>query len=149
VIKTLIGRDLAYINICVAFGFALMNQMNVFGSTVANRAGIWGQLAFLQEPVITLPPPVGEVTGVILIALGLAGATVVFLQSNLVNNQGASLVLYASIFYGSAFLIGATAIANFQYPGVEVFYSLYIFLASLIFINDLVQMNTGGQKAFK
>ena len=68
------------VNLCVAFGFALMNQINVFGSTVVERANIWTQLAFLSEPVITLPPPIGEVTGVILIALGLASATEFFFK---------------------------------------------------------------------
>jgi len=145
----LIGREFALINLCVAFGFFVIYQIGAFGSTVAERAGVWGQLSWLTEPFFAVPDIGLYVNGITGIAIALALLTIVFFESHFVTNQGAAVVIYASLFYGSIFLTGVTVIANFSYPGVEMFYSAYILLGSIIFINDLVQMNTGGQKAFK
>lgn len=139
------AQSFAMLNLCVAFGFALVSSMGIFGEPVMDRGGVFSQLGFLTKPVFEIP---GVITfsGIEALAIALAMLTIVFLNTNLVTDKGASMAIYAVIFFGSVFTIGLAVFKNFDYPGIELFYSLYVLVASLAFIYTLVQMASGGQK---
>lgn len=138
--------NVSMVVIFVNAGFAVMNQFGAFGSEIAERAGIWGSLTFLSTPVFTIPLIDLNVTGVLALSTAIALATVVVLNTNVINDRGVAVAAFAFIFYGSVFLTGATIFANYDLPGLELFYTIYILACTLIFVMAVVQMPTGGQK---
>ena len=140
------AQSFAMINLCVAFGFALISSMGVFGEPITERGGVFSQLEFLTEPVFSIPGVI-EFSGIEALAIALAVLTIVFLNTNLVTDKGASMAIYAVIFFGSVFTIGLAVFKNFDYPGLEMFYSLYVIIASLAFVYTLIQMASGGHKS--
>lgn len=142
------AHSFAMMNLFVAFGFTITDAMGIFGTETSSRGGFFHQIAFLfgEQFSITIPRIGLEVTGIEGIAIGLALLTIVVLQSHLITDKGAAMAIYASIFFSSVFLVGLNVFKNFNYPGVEYFYSLYFLIATLSFIYMLVQMASGGQK---
>jgi len=132
--------------IFVNAGFAIINQTGAFGSEIAKRAGIWGSLTWLSTPIFTVPLIDLEVTGILALSTAIALATVVILNTNIVTDRGVAVAAFALVFYGSVFLTGVTVFANYELPGLEIFYVIYVLACTLIFIMALVQMPTGGQK---
>lgn len=140
------AHSFAMTNFFVAMGFTLMNQIGIFGTSVSNNAGIFNKfMATLTTPVVTIAEL--PITGILLIAIALAATTVVILSSNLVTAQGASMIIYTSIFFGSIFLVGADIFETFSIiPMMGFFYGAYVLIGSLAFLYTLVQMSSGGQK---
>lgn len=137
---------MAMVVIFVNAGFAIMNQIGAFGSEITDRAGIWASLTWLSTPIFTIPLIDLEVTGILALSTAIALATVVILNTNIVTDRGVSVAAFALIFYGSVFLTGATIFANYDLPGLELFYTIFVLACTLIFIMAVVQMPTGGQK---
>ena len=136
------AHSFSMMNLCVAFGFAIVNAMGIFGDAISSRGGIFNSLLFLTEPVFSIPGVI-EFSGVEALALALAALTVVILNTNLITDKGAAMAIYAVIFYGSVFTIGLAVFKNFDYPGIELFYSAYVLFGSLAFIYYLLQMAGG------
>ena len=140
------AHSFSMMNLCIAFGFAITNAMGIFGDVISDRGGVFQSLMFLTEPVFSIP---GIITfsGIEALAVGLAVLTIVVLNTNLVTDKGAAMAIYAVIFYGSVFTIGLAVFKNFDYPGIELFYSMYVLIATLAFIYYLLQIAGGPAKA--
>jgi hypothetical protein len=137
---------MAMVVIFVNAGFAVINQIGSFGAEITERAGIWASLTWLSTPVFIIPLINLEVTGILALSTAIALATVVVLNTNVITDRGVAVAAFALIFYGSVFLTGATIFANYDLPGLEIFYTIYILGCTLIFLMAVVQMPTGGQK---
>ena len=144
------AHSFAMQNLFVAFGFTLMNQIGIFGTSVSRNAGFFDTIKnALTDPVVTIAGI--QITGILLIAGALAATTIVILNTNLVTAQGTSMVIYASIFFGSIFLVGMDIyeILGTSSPFttiISTFYGAYALFGSLAFLYMLVQMSSGGQK---
>jgi hypothetical protein len=139
-------------NFFIAMGFTLMNQIGIFSTSVSNNAGIFnGFMATLTTPIVTVAGV--PFTGVLAIAGGFALTTIVILNSNLtgISAQGASMVVYSFIFFGSIFIIGmdifeTLSIASPVQSIMTTIYGAYSLVGTLAFLYMLVQMGSGGQK---
>jgi len=140
------AHSFAMQNLFIALGFTLMNQIGIFGPSISSNAGAFsGLVAKLTNPIITIAGI--QVTGIILIAGALAATTIVFLNTSIVTAQGTSMIIYASIFYGSVFLVGADIFETFaKIPMMSFLYGAYVLIGSLAFVYTLIQMGSGGQK---
>jgi hypothetical protein len=146
------AHSFAMTNFFVAMGFTLMNQIGIFGTTVSNNAGIFNTfIEKLTTPIVTVAG--FPVTGILAIASGFALTTIVVLNSNLtgVSAQGASMVVYCFIFFGSLFVIGmdifeVLAVSSPIQSIMTTLYGAYSLVGTLAFLYMLVQMSSGGQK---
>jgi hypothetical protein len=144
--------DLAMIMIFINAGIYVTAAMNLFGD-LSDVTGIFSNLSIFYSPLIKLPiaiPFIGglEVKGIDIIALALAGGTVVVFNTNAINSQGVAYITFTTMFWGS-FLLTSVVINKIDFPGVTMFYSIFLLASVLIFTISLVQMPTGGQKSFE
>ena len=143
--------DMSMIIVFINAGYAIMHQIGVFGVAVANRAGGFEGFHWLIEPIFELNSELFEfsINGVMILSVTMALATVVILHTNLVTDRGYAIIIFTLVFYTSIFVAGHTVFANYdtRLPGVELFYTIYIIAATLIFIIGIVQMPLGGQKS--
>lgn len=147
------AHSFAMTNFFIAMGFTLMNQIGIFGSEIIRSGGFFtGFMQKLTEPIVTVANV--PFTGITAIAGGFALTTVVIFSFHptLISTQGASMVVYSFIFFGSIFIIGmdlfeTLAIASPVQSIMTFFYGAYSLIGSLAFIYMLVQMGSGGQKA--
>lgn len=127
-------------------GIYITASFGLFGD-LSELASIFDSLNFLYTPMFTLPGVDYAVKGIDLIALALAGGTIVLLNSNAINDRGLSYIVFATIFWGS-FVLTSLVFNKIDIPGFSVFYSVFLLAATLLFAITLIQMPTGGQKSF-
>jgi len=137
--------DLAMGLIFLNAGIYIVATMNLFGD-LSGVAGTFEALTIFTTPIINIPL-VGEAKGIDLIAVAIAGGTVVFYNSNAINDRGIAVIAFSAVFWGS-FLITSAVITKFDFPGITEFYAIFLLAATLIFVMTLVQMPTGGQKSY-
>ena len=121
-------------------GFAIINQMGVFGDEIATRSTIF------YNPLIQMflnPIVVTAFSGL------LVAATAIVLNTRVITDKGVAYGTFTALYFSSVFLTGMTIFANYDrfFPGVEIFYTIYVLACTVIFIIALVQMPTGGQKS--
>lgn len=146
--------NMSMLLIFINAGFAILHQMNMFGNAVGKEIGERSQAWFinfslLSDPIITVPGINLPITGILAIAITIAGGTIVVLNTNLITDRGISMVAFTVIFFGSIFIAGATIFANYDqwFPGIEIFYTIYVIACTLMYLVSIVQMSTGGMKA--
>lgn len=90
-----------------------------------------------------------QVSSMTAVAAVFAGATIVVLNSNPITDKGLSIIMFTAVFWGSLITTSAIigAILNDYRVGLGVFYTIFFIAATLIFINALVQISTGGQQS--
>ena len=145
--------------ICINIGYYVTGFFGIFGPST----GKYASLSLLTNPIFTdLPgfdiikniPVVGGLvagmTGVHLLAVLMMIGTVVLFNTTIISDRGIAIVAFSFIFWVSVFMVGATTFSSFpniETTGLEVFYGIFVLLCTLIFINALIQMSAGGQKA--
>ena len=139
--------DMAMIVIFINAGYAIMDQIGVFGNAITQRASGFDGFSWLSTPVVTIPGVNLAVTGILAISVAIALGTVVILNTNVVNDRGLAIAMFAFIFYTSIFLAGDTVFQNYDLPGIEIFYTIYILACTMIFLIAVIQMPVGGMKS--
>ena len=139
--------DMAMIVIFINAGYAIMDQIGVFGNEISSRASTFGGFAWLSDPIITIPGVNLAVTGILAISVAIALSTVVILNTNAINDRGLAIAIFAFVFYTSIFITGKTVFDNYNMPGLELFYTIYILACTMIFLVAVIQMPTGGMKS--
>ena len=134
--------NMAMATIFINAGIYVVGILGMFGS-IGNDS-FMDIFTTFANPIITIAGV--EVRGIDAIAGALAIGTIVFLNSNAVNDRGIAYTIFTVIFWGS-FGIASVSLSEIALPGVEVFYTIYFLAACLIFIMALVQMPMGGQKS--
>jgi len=137
--------DLAMALIFVNAGIYITAMMELFGDLSA-VTGIFETLSIFHTPLFNIPY-VGEVTGFKAIAVALAGGTVVVANTNFIKDRGIAYIAFSAVFWGS-FLMTSVVINSIDFPGITMFYSVFLLASVLIFIMTLIQMPTGGQKSY-
>jgi len=145
--------DFSFIILFVNCGFAIIASTGAFGSEITEKTSVYQALTVLSTPIFSINSDTGDtlfsVTGVMALAGLIAVSTVVILQSNLVNDRGVAVGAFAALFYGSLFLTGVTLFSSFAFPGLELFYTIFVLICTLSFVLTIIQMPTGGQKSFE
>ena len=141
--------NLAMSLIFINCGFAVAAVMGAFGS-MSEYTGIYQELQILATPIISIGPI--EVTGMTAITVLLIGATALVLNSRAFSSEGVAMGAFTVVFWGSVSISGAI-FSKIQdgdgnpFPGIGVFLAIFLLVSTLIFVNALVQMPTGGQKS--
>lgn len=146
---------MAMLMIFINCGFYIATALGVFGPVVGgvpppgapetaygeiegfiNASFKIGGLSFIGRDII------------LAIAVIMIFATALILNSRAFSSQGVAIGVFAGVFWVS---IGLTDVILFNiqdpYGGLKLFIGIYNIAAFLIFVNALVQMPTGGQKA--
>lgn len=89
----------------------------------------------------------GVEINILAIAIILMAATAVLLGSRGPSATGISIMMFAAIYWGSL-LLCMDLISAIPLPGMGMYVSLFLTIAALIFIVTLIQMPTGGMKAY-
>jgi hypothetical protein len=89
------------------------------------------------------------ISSMTIIAGLFAGATIVVLNSNPITDKGLSIVFFTGVFWGSWVMTSSiiSSIFNDYMAGLSIFFTIFFIASTLIFINALVQISTGGQQA--
>ena len=80
-------------------------------------------------------------------ALALVVGTILILNSKPgPSSQGVSYGIFTIVFWGG---ITSTwgVLKGFDVPGIDFIYTMFVLIATLVFIMALIQMSTGGQKS--
>lgn len=80
-------------------------------------------------------------------ALALVIGTILILNSKPgPSSQGVSYGIFTIVFWGG---ITSTwgVLKGFDVPGIDFIYTMFVLVATLVFIMALIQMSTGGQKS--
>lgn len=125
-------------------GFVIIDAFGITG--FSDYTGVYNSLIWLTNPIFTIPGIGLNVTGIMALAIAMALATIIVLNSNFVTDRGMAIALFALIFWGS-FTAAIVIMQKITFPGVEVFYGIFFLISSLIFIIGLIQMPTGGMKS--
>lgn len=137
--------DLAMGLIFLNAGIYLVATMNLFGDLSAHT-GVFESLGWLTNPIFRIGT--WEIKGIDGLAIIMALATVVFYNSNAVNDRGVAIAAFSFIFWAS-YMNTSVIITSFELPGISEFFSVFTLGAALLFAITLIQMPTGGQKAFE
>ena len=134
--------------IFICCGFAITDTFGLFGSDkdFINQAGIFSSLSYLSTPIFTIPGINLPVNGISALAAAMAAATIIILNTKLITDRGIAMVAFTLIFWGS-FITAIAVMTKTNIPGMELIYGIFFLASTLIFINALVQMPTGGQKS--
>lgn len=134
--------NLTMLWIFICYGFVVMDSIGVFGSYGEEAAIAQGFAQFLVNPIIQIPIIGFDVTGMIAIATAMALATVIILNTNIVTDRGIAYSVFVVVFWGS-FILAITVMSKIHFPGIELFYMIFLVAASYIFINALVNLPLG------
>lgn len=138
--------DLAMTQIFISAGIYITALMDLFGD-LSDVTGTFSSLSIFYNPIFTVPYLGYAVKGVDMIALVMALGTIVVANTNAIKDRGIAYIAFSAVFWGS-FMITSVIINQIDFPGVTVFYSVYLLASTLIFVMTLIQMPTGGQKSY-
>lgn len=138
--------DLAMTQIFISAGIYITALMDLFGD-LSDVTGTFSSLSIFYNPIFTVPYLGYVVKGVDMIALVMALGTIVVANTNAIKDRGIAYIAFSAVFWGS-FMITSVIINQIDFPGVTVFYSVYLLASTLIFVMTLIQMPTGGQKSY-
>lgn len=125
-------------------GLYLISTFNIFGNMGGISGNVFPILDKLNTPLITV---LGiSITGMTAIAVALAAGTIVFLNSNLVNDRGIAYVMFGIIFWGS-YILAVKCLDSMSFAGTGAFVLIYTLSAAAIFIIAYIQMPTGGMQS--
>lgn len=150
--------DLAFVILFVNCGFAIVSSIGVFGSDIDDLTGStggdnwgYGALSILSEPIFSIEHEgvvLFSVTGIMGLAGLIAASTIVVFNSNLVNERGVAIAAFTILFYGGVFLTGVTIFSKFDFPGLNLFYMIFVLFCTLSYVLTIIQMPTQGQGNF-
>jgi hypothetical protein len=83
------------------------------------------------------------------LALLFAAGTIVVLNSNPVTDKGLSMTTFTAVFWGNLIITSAifgTILTKYD-VNLGIFYTIFFIAATLIFINALIQISSGGQQS--
>jgi len=123
-------------------GIYIVGLMGMFGN-IGNDS-FMSVFNTFATPIITVAGV--PIRGIDAIAIALAVATIVVLNSNAINDRGIAYTVFAIMFWGS-FGLASVSLSSIDLPGIEIMYSIFFLAAVLIFVMAFVQMPTGGQKS--
>lgn len=138
--------NLSMLWIFICCGFGIIDTFDIFGSDFSKETGIFNSLKSLSTPIFTVPGIDLDVTGISALAGAMALATIVILNTNIVTDRGIALAVFSLIFWGS-FTTALVVMTKIDIPNMEFMYTIFLLASTLIFINALVQMPTGGQRS--
>lgn len=140
--------DMAMVLIFVNCAFALIAgmapQLDILGSDATSGFGtltVWFTGTWFTIAGI-------EITTMTALALAFAGGTIVVLNSNPVTDKGLASIAFTAVFWGSwgtTSLIISNLLNKYD-VGIGIFFVIFFIASTLIFINALVQLSTGGQQ---
>lgn len=129
-------------------GFPLAVAMGAFGS-IEKHTKFYNNLLWLTNPIFKIGAI--EITGmhaVIGITLVMIVGTALLLNSRAFSSQGVAYATFTGVFWTS---FGTSSLIIFslasEFPGLSIFYTIFLLIAALIFVIGLIQMPTGGQRS--
>lgn len=140
--------NLAMFMIFFNCGFPLAVAMGGFGS-IEKHTGVYNSLIWLANPIFSIGTV--EITGVhaiMGITMAMIVATIIWpLGTRPVSSQGVAIGAFTGIFWVS-FGTSSVIILSLagEFPGLNIFYTIFVLAATLIFVIALIQLPTGGQK---
>jgi hypothetical protein len=135
--------DIAMVWIFICCSFPILDAMGITG--FSEYSSVFNSLSWLTNPIFTIPGIGLGVTGIIALAIAMALATIVVLNSNFVTDRGMAMGVFALIFWGS-FSTAMLVMSKIPFPGIEIFYTIFFLASTLIFIIGLIQMPIGGMQ---
>ncbi len=136
--------ELSMVWILSCCGFVIIDAFGIPG--FSDYTGVYSSLSWLMNPVFTIPGIGLGVTGIMALAIAMALATIIVLNSNFVTDRGMAIAIFALVFWGS-FTAAIVVMTKIEFPGVEVFYGIFFLISTLVFVIGLIQMPTGGMKS--
>lgn len=130
--------------IFVNAGIYIVGILGMFGDMGGVSNSFMELFTLFASPLVSIAGV--EIRGIDAIAGALAVGTIVFLNSNAINDRGIAYTVFTAVFWG-AFFIASVSLSSIDLPGIEIAYMIYFLASCFIFIMSLVQMPTGGQKA--
>jgi hypothetical protein len=125
--------NLAMMMIFVNCGFGLVAAFGVF--PLSGYTGVFSSLV----TVLTNPLVIGT------LALTMAAGTTL-LASTVMTDRGTAYITFSTIYWGAFGTASLVFIPLSDYPGFEIFYTIYTMATFLIFLMGIVQMPLGGVK---
>jgi hypothetical protein len=139
--------DMAMVLIFVNCAFMVISTMGIIEVVPGSTAGFSTIAAwFATENFNIFGIGISTMT---LLAIAFAAGTVVVLNSNPVTDKGLAMTTFTAVFWGS-WLMTTSIIDNLLNDyrvGLGVFFLIFFIASTLIFINALVQISTGGQQS--
>jgi len=136
--------DMAMVLIFINCGFMIIFTMGIVDIVPGSTSG-YSQIAewFATENFYIFGFGLSAMT----VLAGLfAAATVVILNSNPVTDKGLSIVFFTGVFWGSWLMTTSIISSLLKGIGMGVFFTIFFVASTLIFINAIIQISSGGQQ---
>ena len=138
--------DYAMAMIFINAGFAIVFSLGIFGEVFETHASAWNDLAVIANYEFVIPGTELTFPGITAVAVAIAVASASFVGTRVSSPSGVATTWFAFLFWGS-FIISFVTLATIPLPGIEIWLSIFMLAATLLFAITLIQMQTGGQKS--
>jgi hypothetical protein len=138
--------DMAMCMVFINCAFPIIDLFGINTAAVASGTSVFYDIyALFSTPLFEV---LGfKITGIIALAIFMAGATIVVLNTHAVTDRGIAMTVFAMVFWGSYVSASLTLLGMMAgVPAALVtFWMIFSVAATFIFINAMVQFPLGGE----